>query len=237
MSSQPTTRETTRASTRSAYEALLETVYGQGFCEETLQRMAAAAIYRLYEAEQVVFLEGDEAVGLYIVEAGWLKLIKSSSSGREQVVTFVGTGETFGEIAALTLHTNLVTAIALEPTTLWLVPGEVFLQLLADKPCMAQVVVLVLAQRLLHLLGLVEDLSLRSVGGRTAQLLLDLSDEEIVWRQPWATQAELAARVGTVPRVLSRALRTLSEEKVIAVGRNQITILDRKKLEEKSVAD
>lgn len=237
MSSHPSTSGTTRASRRSAYEILRETVYGQALCEKALQHTAGSAIRRRYEAEQMVFLEGDEVAGLYAVEAGWLKLVKMSPSGREQVIAFVGAGETFGEIAALTLHTNLVTAIALEPTTLWLVPREVFLQLLTEEPCMAQAVILALTQRVSRLVGLIEDLSLRSVEGRTAHLLLDLSDDGIVRRQPWATQAELAARLGTVPRVLSRALRHLSEEGVIQVERSQIAILDREKLEEKSVPD
>lgn len=220
-----TTSGTSRAPRRRTFDALWETVYKQALCEEALQYMADSAIRQFYEAEQVLFLEGGEVAGLYVVEAGWLKLIKLSPSGREQIVAFVGANETFGEIAALTLGTNLVTAIALEPTTLWLVPREVFLQLLAENRCMAQAVILALTRRLLQLGALIEDLSLRSVEGRIAHLLLDLSDEGIMSRQPWATQAELAARLGTVPRVLSRALRALSEEGVIQVERSQITIL------------
>jgi CRP/FNR family transcriptional regulator len=47
-----------------------------------------------------------------------------------------------------------------------------------------------------------------------------------VQRRRWSTQAEMAARLGTVPDVLSRALRSLADAGLIAVGRQQIRILD-----------
>jgi DNA-binding GntR family transcriptional regulator len=46
-------------------------------------------------------------------------------------------------------------------------------------------------------------------------------------RQAWLTQAELAARLGTVPDVLSRALRILADAGLIRFDRRQISILDR----------
>jgi Mn-dependent DtxR family transcriptional regulator len=60
-------------------------------------------------------------------------------------------------------------------------------------------------------------------------LLLQLADEQqtVIPRQHWATQAEIAARLGTVPDVVNRALRSLAEEGLIQVSRHQIIILDR----------
>jgi Mn-dependent DtxR family transcriptional regulator len=60
-------------------------------------------------------------------------------------------------------------------------------------------------------------------------LLLQLSDDQqtVIPRQRWATQAEIAARLGTVPDVVHRALRSLAEEGLIQVNRHQIIILDR----------
>jgi CRP-like cAMP-binding protein len=81
-----------------------------------------------------------------------------------------------------------------------------------------------------HTISLIEDLSLRSVTARLAKLLLlQLADNQqtVIQRHPWATQAEMAARLGTVPDVINRALRSLSEEGLIQVDRRQIIILDR----------
>ncbi len=52
----------------------------------------------------------------------------------------------------------------------------------------------------------------------------------MVQRQRWATQAEMAARLGTVPDMVNRALRKLSEAGMINVERHQIQILDKEGL-------
>jgi len=82
------------------------------------------------------------------------------------------------------------------------------------------------AGRVMHLLRMVEDLSLRSVEARLARLLLELAEGEVVQRRRWATQADLAARLGTVPDVVNRALRKLAAAGLIHVERQQIQILD-----------
>ena len=62
-----------------------------------------------------------------------------------------------------------------------------------------------------HLVNLVEDLSMRTVKGRVARLLLDeaqASHEDVVPRL--LTQEEMAARLGTVREMVGRALRSLT---------------------------
>jgi CRP/FNR family transcriptional regulator len=70
----------------------------EGLDAETLGLIATSAIRREYEAGQVVFLEGEPCAGLYFIEQGWLKSVKISPSGREQVIRFAGPGEVFNEI-------------------------------------------------------------------------------------------------------------------------------------------
>jgi CRP/FNR family transcriptional regulator len=81
---------------------------------------------------------------------------------------------------------------------------------------------------------LVADLSLHTVEERLARLLLQTPGDVLI-RPPWATQAELAARVGTVPDVLSRALRSLTDAGLIEVDRQRIRLLDRAGLEAKAM--
>jgi len=73
----------------------------------------------------------------------------------------------------------------------------------------------------------VENLSLRSVESRLAVFLLGQAKTDTIHRRKWATQAEMAAHLGTVPDVLNRALRKLAEEGLIEVARHQIHILNR----------
>ncbi|MEA3337567.1 MAG: Crp/Fnr family transcriptional regulator [Chloroflexota bacterium] len=208
-----------------------------GLDDATLRAVAEAAIRRDYGSNQVVFVEGDPSKGLYIVETGWLKVVKMSTDGREQVLHFLGPGETFNALSVFTEMTNPATVVALETSVVWLVHRETMLRLLDTHPELARVMVQKLATRVQHLISLVEDLSLRTVEARLARLLLEQGGRGMVQRRRWATQTELAARLGTVPDVLSRALRKLAAEGLIRVARHQIEILDIEGLEERAMLE
>ena len=211
--------------------------YFTGLDAATLERIASQASRQTYAAGQVVFLEGEPCRGLYVVEQGWLKAVKSSAEGREQIVRLVGPGELFHELGVFTTVPNPASVIALEPTAVWIISRSAMQQLLDERPALARLVIDTLAGRVLYLVGLIEDLSLHSVEARLVRLLLDQATGDVVQRQRWHTQAEMAARLGTVPDVLSRALRSLVEAGLIGVERHQIRILDRPGLERRAQLD
>jgi CRP/FNR family transcriptional regulator len=204
----------------------------EGLDDPTLQELARGARWREYGAGEVVVLEGEAGSGLYCQQYGWLKVVKISPAGREQILRFLEAGETFNEIGVFTNQPNPATAIALEPTGVWLIQREAIMRLFRERPNFAQHVITKMGERLLYLVSLVTDLSLRSVTGRLARLLLEGASGDILHRPRWYTQAELSARLGTVPDVVQRALRSLESDGFIAVDRHQIRILDRPALTE-----
>lgn len=208
--------------------------YFAGLDAPTLATIGAAAARWQYTAGQVVFMEGEPCQGLFVVESGYLKSLKMSPAGREQTLRVVGAGEVFNDLAVFVGAANVATVIVLEPSTVVVIQRAVMRRLLDEHPQLARRVVESLAQRMLYLLSLVEDLSLRSVEQRLARLLLAQSAEDTVVRRRWTTQAEMASLLGTVPDVLSRALRGLADEGVIRVQRQQIRILDRQRLAAKA---
>jgi CRP-like cAMP-binding protein len=195
-----------------------------------LERLARTAIWRSYAAGAIVFLEGELALGFYYVHSGWLKEVKSSPDGREQILQLLGAGDVFSFMGIFVDRPNPATVIALDPAEVWLLQRADFYAALGDSPELALRVAEALADQVDTLVRLVSDLSLRSLEARLAQRLLDQAEVNIVVRQRWATQAEMAAQLGTVPDVLGRALRKLEEEWLIRVERHQITILDREGL-------
>jgi len=210
---------------------LLRTVsYFGNLDDAALVLVARSAIRRVYDEGQVILLEGEPCAGLYIVESGWLKAIKIGLDGREQVLQMLKPGDAFNLISIFTDVPNQATVTALEASQVWIIPRSFLLSLLVDQPSFAIQVVKDLAGRVMHLIRLVEDLSLRSVEARLARLILEQSEGDLVRRQRWATQAAMAARLGTVPDVVNRALRKLAEDGMIAVERHQIKILNQEKL-------
>jgi len=191
-----------------------------------LRLVAQSAMRRVYDAGKVILLEGEPCAGLYIVEGGWLKVIKIGMDGREQVLQTLGAGDAFNAISVFTDVPNQATVTALENSQVWIVRRAVLLSMMDEHPALARQVVKDLAGRVMYLVRMVEDLSLRSVEARLARLILDQAEGEAVHRQRWATQAEMAARLGTVPDVVNRALRKLAAAGLIHVERQQIRILD-----------
>lgn len=202
-----------------------------GLDDQVVRDLARGAVWREYAAGEVVFLEGEPACGLYYLQSGWLKITKFSPDGREQVLQFLEPGETFHVIGIFANRPNPATAIALEPAGIWILRREAVMRLLEKHPQLAQHVIERMAGRVLELIGLVEDLSLRTVTGRLARLLVEDSMDDTLHRPRWYTQAEIAARLGTVPDVLQRALSSLAADGLIEVERSVIRILDREALE------
>ncbi len=198
-----------------------------GLDASSLQELGQLSRWREYDAGEIVVLEGDAHSALYYLQYGWLKVVKTSAAGREQILSFLEPGETFNEIGVFAKQTNPATAIALEPAGVWLIPRTTLLGLLQENPEFAQYVITRMAERMLHLVSLVTDLSLRPVTGRLARLLLEDAVDDVLERPRWYTQGELAARLGTVPDVIQRTLRSLENDGLIAVDRQQIRILDR----------
>ena len=141
-----------------------------------LKLLAQSAVRRAYDAGQVILIEGEPCAGLYVVESGWLKAVKIGLDGREQVLQTLRDGEAFNALSVFTDAPNQATVSALEDSVVWLIQREVLLNLMDQHPALTRQVVTDLAGRVMHLVRLVEDLSLRSVEARLARLLLDQAD-------------------------------------------------------------
>ena len=211
--------------------------YFAGLAPPVLAAVVDLAVWQEPVAGSVVFLEGDLNAGLYLLHRGWIKVVKLSVDGREQVLRYFGPGESFHEIGIFLARPNPATAIALETCGLWLLRRDLLQPVLVAHPDVMLRVMANMADRMAYLAGLVADLSLHTVEVRLARLLLDEAEAGTLARPPWLTQAELAARLGTVPDVLSRVLRSLDDAGLVRVDRRQIAVLDRSGLAERARLD
>jgi len=205
--------------------------------DQVQQAVAAAASRRHFNAGQVIYVEGEPAESIYILESGWVKATRMTSEGREQAMMFLRPVEVFGDIAVFTDTPYPGTVVALEDVDVWVIPAQKILDLIPRHPEFAMAVIRHLGGRVLHYIKLVEDLSLRNVETRLASTLLqnaELHDGQlIVPRREWTTFDEMATRLGTVRDVLSRALKTLEAEGLLRVEKQSIILLDPKRLEER----
>jgi CRP-like cAMP-binding protein len=192
--------------------------------------LASVAIPRQFAEGQVIFMEGEPANWIYVLESGWVKASRMSPEGREQALLFLKKGDVFGDVAVLTDTPYPGTVVALEAVKVWAIEKTDILRLLASYPELALAIIRSLGQRILYYIGLVEDLSLRSVEARLAHTLLknaeNIDGRHMVKRRAWTTFDRMANRLGTVRDVLSRALRNLEEEGLLRVEKHAIILLD-----------
>lgn len=198
--------------------------------ESVLDTLAKLAIPRTFSGGQVIYLEGEPATTLFILEAGWVKATRMSREGREQALRFIQPNDIFGDVAVFAGSPYPATALALEEVRVWAIDGAALLDLTTRHPSLALALVRLLARRILDFTNLVEDLSLRTVEARLARTLLEHAEHRqgqlVVPRRQWTTFDEMAARLGTVRDVLSRALHTLEQEGLLKVERSQIVLLN-----------
>lgn len=207
----------------------------KGLDAATLSQLADSATWRVYPPNAVVFWEGDVESNLFYLQYGSLKAIKTAPDGREQVLRFVHEGEVFNEIGVLAKKPNPATAVALEESGIWLIPRHVLEAIVLEHPQTAMQIIENMADKIISLVSLAADLSLKTVEARFVSLLLEQAEGDVIERRRWTNQTELAARLGTVPDVLSRVIRELTKAGLIEMDRHQIRILDRAGLAERAM--
>ena len=196
----------------------LETIK-QSFSEKTLQR------------GEVILREGELSDTLYFVVAGAVKIFKTSSQGKDQILSIARPGEALNDIPVFDGGTNPTNAQTLGPVTLYSINKDKLQSVMQQYPKVALNATMVLAQRMRQLVSLVEDLSFRHVLGRVTKILLSHAGDSDGTKEH-LTQQEMAAMAGTAREVVARSLKALEEQGHIRLERHRIVITDRKSLED-----
>ncbi len=214
-----------------AVDLLRRVSYLQDQPQPVLEALAAAALPLTFTAGEIIFVQEEPSLGVYVVDRGEVKISRLSRDGRELVLHLLHTGETFNDIAAFDGGPNPATATAGTDCLVWLIRRSDLKQIAMHHPGLAWALIESAARRARYLLTLVEDLGMRSVRGRLARLLLTEAcayNADAIPRL--LTQEDMAARLGTVREVVGRTLRSLAADGIIAFDRHRIVILDAQRL-------
>jgi CRP/FNR family transcriptional regulator len=194
------------------------------------------AVFRHLRAKAIVFSEGDDATGFFLLLRGLVRIFKASADGKEYTLHVVRPGQVFAEAAIFSGGGYPATCVTLEDSWLAFFPKREFTALLEAYPHIALKIIASLSSWLREFSHKLEDLSLRDVPARVAGYLLQESAKR--GRSSFAldhTKRQLASRVGTISETLSRSLRRLCDAGVIAVSGRRFSILDPDRLQ--AIAD
>ncbi|TET52927.1 MAG: Crp/Fnr family transcriptional regulator [Actinobacteria bacterium] len=180
--------------------------------------------------DSIIFRQGEEATGVYVVVKGRVKVYKLGVDGRQHILHIFGEGETFAEAAVFAGKTYPAFAEAVENSTVFYLYKDRFLYLIERKPSLALKMLGSQAKLLREFASKLEVISLREVSGRLAKYLL--GQIEIASRKTKSgleirlpmNKTQLASYLGTVSETLSRTLKSLKEQGIIEEENHKIII-------------
>ena len=204
-----------------------------GLPEDQLNQIKRIAIGRHYKKGQVIFSEGDDGIGFFVVVDGSIKIFKASAGGKEKILHIFGSGEPLGEVAVFTGKPYPANAEAISKSHLLFFPKTAFVDLITNNPSLSLNMLAVLCMRLRQFAAQIGNLTLKEVPGRLAAYLLYLSHEQEADKDITLSisKGQLASLLGTIPETLSRVLTKLANQNIIHVKGRDIILLDRSELQ------
>lgn len=177
---------------------------------------------------QVLLAVGLPATDVYVVLEGSVSVSLVSAQGRETVLRAIGPREMFGELAAIDGEPRSADVVAVENSTLLVIPGPTFAGLLGVEPVLSLWLARYLSHQVRYLTNRIYELSTMGVGPRLQAELLRLAGEPdqagaaTINRIP--TQAELAARIGTNRETVTREFSLLIKEGLVTREGRRIVV-------------
>jgi CRP/FNR family transcriptional regulator, cyclic AMP receptor protein len=196
--------------------------------ETDLQSFAELARERSYPRGSVIVFEDDPGDALYVVATGQVKVVLVAEDGREVILSVLGPGDFFGEMAILDDGPRSAHVIAMEESNLLILRRDDFYARIRAMPEVAISLLKEISRRLRRADEKIGSLVLLDVNGRLAHLLLRLAEEEQgdrITRR--LTHHTIAQMIGSSRETVSRAMRGLVERSVIEVTRSDILLRDR----------
>ena len=187
-----------------------------------------------------LFHEGDPGDQLYFIVSGKIKLGRTASDGRENLVAVMGPGEIFGEMALFAPSPRSTSATAVSETRLAGLKHENLRKVIQHSPEVSAQLLQALARRLRRTNENLADLVFSDVPGRVAKALLDLADRfgrpatDGILVAHALTQEELAQLVGASRETVNKALAEFVQRGWIRLEARAVVILDLQRLKQRS---
>lgn len=185
--------------------------------EAELQEIAELAQVREVPTDTTVFHEGDPADSIFLLVNGRVKIITTSSDGKEFILSVLGSGQVFGEMGLLEAAPRSASVVSITDVELLIIKRDDFDRLLSSNPGISRKLMAILSRRLRRANSKMESLAYMDVAGRLARYLLDMALDHgqrlgngwVVVRRP--THSDIAHSIGTSRETVSRLINEFEE--------------------------
>lgn len=198
----------------------------------TLAGLPAAQQARLFTPDSLlrlpagapIFSENQPCAGFPLIVEGSIKVIKQASNGRELLLYRVGPGDSCIISSSCLLGKTAYNARGMteSPLILFVLPAAEFNRLLTEQLAFRDFVFHLFTERISELMQLVEEVAFARLDQRLAKCLLSHPEDVL-----HLTHQQLADELGSVREIVSRLLKGFAAQGLVALGREQVDVLDR----------
>ena len=194
--------------------------------EKALGNLEKAAIKRAYPKNTILISKGDQSDQLFVVLKGKLKVSIADASGKEIIMSLLGAGDYFGEMAMIDGESRSATIMTTQASEVLTISRDDFHRTLMSSPELMFELLKVLARKVRIATDKLESLAFEDVYGRLVKLLIQLArPHEDVWIvEDRLTHQEIANMIGSSREMVTRILKALTSGGYISIDRKRITI-------------
>lgn len=203
---------------------------------EEWRRFLELAPAHTYRPGNVLFYQGNPALGLHFITSGRVKLMKEDRAGRCQIVRMVQGPDLLGDRAFFAERSYACSGVVMEESSISFLRPHHFWDSFGRNPATLRL----LTQRFAVELGRAEDymhcIAVCTINARMATRLVKAAYRPDGAKTPKGefvlteTRTELAQVLGTTPEAVSRALSKLCSKGLIAVSGRRVRVLNEERL-------
>ena len=202
--------------------------------EETLNKIVSYGNKIMFKKDSTILVESEEGTALFFIIKGKVKVTLQSKEGKEVILSLLKENDFFGEMALIDGTNRAATIVACEPTELFIIKRDDFLNLLKTYPEISISLLQEISKRLRFADLMIKSLSLNDAEGKVAVVLNQYAFDYgkikngVVEIDKAPTQQDIAKMAGTSRETVNRVLGTFSKKGMIEIEGSIIRIMNYK---------
>ncbi len=194
------------------------------------EKLASSQAPKIYEKDQMIYLQGEYADRFYYLKRGRVKIFLSSENGMEKTLTVLEKENILGEAAFFDGLPRVSSAKALARCEIIVIDRRTLPDYFRREPTLAINMLQYLARTVRMLSAQVDNMTFLQADKRIAQFLVSLAGKPGVEQIVTCTHEEIGDLVGTSRVTVSKILSAFVKKGWISTRYHSILILNRKAL-------
>lgn len=195
---------------------------------QSLQFLLAHSHTQEYVAQQEIVQQGDRPDWLYLILEGQIKTVRYSPTGEESTLRMLGSGDTFMDAVIFMGGNSPINAVALEKSTVLLLPSEIVRQHALTDPQFAtnllRIVTLHYKTAMQQIDSIVTKTPVERLGYYFLRLHLEQAPKGMEFNLPFQ-KSMIANHLGMTPETFSRTLAQI-KKMGITIEQKHISLQD-----------